>query len=69
MKEIILSKAKKGMPVLLLVILLYVLAIVGTIAGAALTGYEQVSAVYAGVALLVVSTIVGLAVFQKKEIR
>ena len=55
MKEIILSKAKKGMPVLLLVILLYVLAIVGTIAGAALTGYEQVSAVYAGVALLVVS--------------
>ena len=56
MKEVILSKAKKGMPVLLLVIFLYVLAIIGTIAGASLTesGDGQIAVTYAGVALLVV---------------
>ena len=69
MDEQILHKAKKGMPVLLLVLLLYVLAIVGVIAGASLVdgpsaavpvpegaaaGTAAATTVYLGVALLVV---------------
>lgn len=70
MEEKILTKGKKGMPVLLLVLLLYILAVVGIIVGATMTSSgpveypiregtavvaRSVAVVYGGVALLVVS--------------
>ena len=52
MNEQILTKAKKGLPVLLAVLLLYLAAIAGVLAGAAMTEGETPGTVYAGVALM-----------------
>lgn len=55
MTEQILKGHRSGLAVLLLVIVLYVLAILGCIAGATLTDAQTVGTVYGGIALLTVS--------------
>ena len=54
MEEKLLSNRKNGMPVLLLVLVLYVAAVLGCVAGASMTEGDSVGVVYGGVALLVV---------------
>ena len=54
MEEKLLSNRKNGMPVLLLVLVLYVAAALGCVAGASMTEGDSVGVVYGGVALLVV---------------
>src|SRR5699024_6346322 len=54
MEEKLLSNRKNGMPVLLLVLVLYVAAVLGCVAGASMTVGDSVGVVYGGVALLVV---------------
>ena len=54
MEEKLLSNRKNGMPVLLMVLVLYVAAVLGCVAGASMTEGDSVGVVYGGVALLVV---------------
>ena len=54
MEEKLLSNRKNGMPVLLLVLVLYVAAVLGCVVGASMTEGDSVGVVYGGVALLVV---------------
>ena len=54
MEEKLLSNRKNGMPVLLLVLVLYVAAVLGCVVGASMTEGDSVGIVYGGVALLVV---------------
>ncbi len=54
MEEKLLSNRKNGMPVLLLVLVLYIAAALGCVLGAFMTESGSVGTVYAGIALLVV---------------
>ncbi|MBM6870205.1 SPFH domain-containing protein [Pseudoflavonifractor phocaeensis] len=54
MEEKLLSNRKNGMPVLLLVLVLYIAAALGCVLGASMTESGSVGTVYAGIALLVV---------------